>query len=1287
MQPSSDNAAGDAAQRRVSIPASMGKYRIVRLIGSGGMGEILLGEDPYGNEVAIKILGLAGMMSQSNLQRFIQEGRTLAMLQHRNICRVYGIEEWEGKPYIVMEYVQGVSLAQLLRYLSDPSSGGVSPEKGNEDLETIIDEVEKAAGPVGEQEAYMIPQPPPAKLLPLQQALKIAIRLCEAVQYAHERGVFHRDIKPSNVIVRRDGEPVLLDFGLAKLPREPRLESLTLSGQVFGTVEYMAPEQALSTRDVDERADVFSLGAILYELVTGRKHFPSSGNPLQDIRRLETYEPASPRAESRHVDRDLQAVILKALNPDRTQRYRFAKQLGQELTRYQEGLPVLASPPSAVYRLRKFVGRHAVPVVLSTIILILLVAFGGYYTWDYYRRWGDWVLSYRMDFTEGEYPRGDFEFTHEWQDNPQPWTAGGKGLTIRGDGWCWLKDVAVSGNVKVVARIRYEQMADGFELAINCARDPLDEWYHVPRGYSCQVGGYLGTLDFVSVNKTPGMARTTDPVPSRFDRGKEVEVTLQRVDETVTLFVNGRKQAAEHDNQPFWGPDFSRIGFHGYAREAYLRSIAVYRMSLPRKPSPLIAGDALASAGHGEDAIATYLSIARDNHSSPLGRKALVRALISAYRLDTPKRGTIVDSVMSLFERHFARSLVRRDIREIQLVNQWKKRQFDTVLQQLPRHFRRYPGTRIALELQSIGGSDFAPDSVRIALLEWAVRTEGVRCLRAGGMSQRALDRARGTDVTHVDCAGGSIASLKPLASSRLRWLLCTRNQIASLRPLRGQPIAFLDCSENPLGTLQGLEGAPLRILNAKATGISDISALADAPLQYLNIDHADVADLSSLRNKNIEHLDAASNRLVSLEPLEGMPLRTLAVDGNLIRSLDGLAGAPLRMLTCSRNRIESLTPLKDMPLEELDIADNGVRSLDPLSSCPLRRLNCNGNGISDLRPLRGLPLRHLSFRNNEVRDLQPLRGMSLRTLDCAGNRIADLSPVKDMPVRHLGCGGNPELDLSQLSGMSLTSLRCTRMGLRDIAALTSLDLQWLDCSHNTIADLSPLATMPLNELHCSGNRIRSLEPLASVNIRSLVCRNNRIESLEPLRGKGLWHLDCQNNPISSLEPFVDDPPGTFFFFSRSIPPVELDRVIAAWDADPRYARHQRNAMILRAILTERWERLRQMATDTCGLTYLFVPWALPRADAVEICRRAGGYLLRTAGSRERTLMWLLGLSYWSPWVEPKPGLRRKVGGTATERPADGAAGTRHEEYWVLRKGRVEAVDAGGAGSFVIQWD
>lgn len=1192
------------------IPSKVGKYQVTKWLGSGGMGEVWLAEDEFGNEVAVKLFSATGPSRDSFLRMFMREAHTLSMLQHRNICRIYGVEEHESRPFIIMEYVRGVDLGTLMSFLSQTARPTESGRHPPSDLRTIISEVERQIRrPEGPERASggsprSVTQ---TRTLPLQQALSIVIRLCDAVQYAHERGVFHRDIKPSNIVLRSDGEPVLLDFGVAKLAGKSVKESFTQTGQILGTIDYMAPEQEASSRTIDERADVYSIGAVLYELVTGRRFFLSTGSLLSDLERLRDYVPVRPRAHSRHIDRELQDIILKAVAADKEQRYRSVRSLAQDLVRYQDGQPIIAKPPTPWYLASKFVRRNALGVALSGVILALSVALSGYYAVDYYRAWGSWIPALEHDFVTQPRLGGQFVFYDTVGVAERPWVVDSGGLLLARHEWCWLRDVRVSGNVRVVMRLHYDNMPDGFEVAINSADDSVGVWYDVPRGYSCQIGGYQGTLDFISVNKTPGVARTANPVPSRIDSERDVEVIFQREGERVSLVVNGRKQVDERDLLPFWGSDFSRIGFRSFASMVHVRSIAVYRMSLPQKASPLIAGDILASLNYPRDAIKTYLSIAEDYRGMSLSEKALARSLHVIYSLAEPFKSHLSDSVLSVYKVELKNSSSWNDIRGMQVQDLWRSGRFNEALRELPGILEADPANRIAAELQYVGSHGTVPDSVSHRLFLIAAKSGGVRCLTGAGMPASALTLVRGLPLGYLRWTNGLLNDLSPLASSRLTWLAISTNRIEDITPLWGQPLTYLSCSFNRINSLQGLANAPLRILFAGTNRIGDLSPLRYCPLEALDVSENMVGDLSPLAGKSIRFLSCSANRISSLGPLEDMPLRVLNIADNRVGSLAPIRRAPLTDLQAGWNAIGDLVPLTGGAIRSLDISYNRIESLEPLGGMPLRELSCAYNRISSIEPLRNIALRTLDISGNAVTDLSALAGMPLEVLDISGNAVSDFAPVLRLRLSALRCGGNPRLPLAAVRNLPLRTLGIDRSSLRDLWPVTGMQLSELDCRQNTITDLSALAGMPLQSLNCSDNRIGSLDALAGAPLTSVRCARNAITSLEPLRGKIMQVIDCSDNPIRSLAPVIANPPATFLFFTRTLPPSELLRAAAVWDGDTLLRGHARNARILAALNAHDYGRLRAMALDGPAASYLYIPWELGRRDAAEICEATGG--------------------------------------------------------------------------------
>ncbi|MBN8708557.1 MAG: protein kinase [Verrucomicrobia bacterium] len=356
---------------------TIGKYKLIEVVGTGGMGKVWRGSDRFGNSVAIKVLHTAESVTEAQLKRFRREAEVMARLPHRNICRVYEMNEFEGIHYLAMEFVNGLPLYDLL-YEHTPTDSEKTFSREQVDLPALISSIRSAKSlrdslppPEGENPPE-VSRPKDTRILPVEQTLNIFLKVCDAVQFAHEHGVLHRDLKPGNILLREDGEPLVADFGLAKLSADGT-HSLSVTGHVVGTLENMAPEQAESSKDVDERADVYSLGTILYQMLTGRRHFEATGNIIGDAQALQTHEPPKLRALNPAIDPDLEIITLKALRNDPAERYRNVAALRADIERFRKGEVISAKPVQAVDLIKKLIQRNrAVAAVTAASILIFI---------------------------------------------------------------------------------------------------------------------------------------------------------------------------------------------------------------------------------------------------------------------------------------------------------------------------------------------------------------------------------------------------------------------------------------------------------------------------------------------------------------------------------------------------------------------------------------------------------------------------------------------------------------------------------------------------------------------------------------------------------------------------------------------------------------------------------------------------------------------------------------------------------------------------------------------------
>ncbi len=331
---------GAPAPTQKNMPSHIGRFRIIRRIGEGGMGVVFEAEqDNPRRIVALKVIR-AGLASDSVVRRFRHEAEVLGRLEHLGIADVYeaGVAEtpFGQQPYFAMQYVQGHSLIEFA---------------GQRRLDT-------------------------------RAKLELFVRVCDAVHYAHQRGIIHRDLKPANILVDAGGQPKILDFGVARVTDgEMTIATMqTATGQVIGTLPYMSPEQVSGrAADVDMRSDVYSLGVTLYELLSERLPYQVSNCTLPEAARIiADVEPTHLSSFDRRFRGDVDTIVNKALQKDRNQRYQSVAELAADIRRYLSDEPVQARPPSAVYQLRKFARRNKALVGAALgIFLALVVGFVG----------------------------------------------------------------------------------------------------------------------------------------------------------------------------------------------------------------------------------------------------------------------------------------------------------------------------------------------------------------------------------------------------------------------------------------------------------------------------------------------------------------------------------------------------------------------------------------------------------------------------------------------------------------------------------------------------------------------------------------------------------------------------------------------------------------------------------------------------------------------------------------------------------------------------------------------
>ncbi len=1163
-----------------SVPSK--RYEPGDPLGEGGSGFVFSAFDnSFMREVALKVIRPRNAEHQKKVERFINEARISANLEHPGILPVYDIGFTKtGEVYFTMRKVKGTTLGDAVR----------SAEKGKV----------------------------PERIALFSERCEIMVRVCDAIAYAHDRGFVHQDIKPDNILLGEFGEVLIVDWGTASKGEN----LITKKKNMFGTPAYMSPEQARREQS-DHRSDVYCLGATLFHLLTFT--FPTWSEDMEDFwkkKRNGIIDPI-PAEIKKKIPVYLLDITYRAMAADPEQRYQSAADLRTALKNFQshiESINLCMSAMKDFYRAEesgeyssfararfgfeqalsawsentdarkglsladsshalcaikkgdleiarglinrddpdhseavrqldaallkrgKRIKRTAAFRIIGTAAVILLVIAGWYLAIDYYKHIGRWEKVFDQDFSSdtgtGELLFCGHEITRKIQADPVD--NGSLDLSMGNILWLFHPDLdkpdtGVPGNVRAEATIVWPEVVDGFEIFINAKYENPERYPMHPAGYSCQFGGWRGNISFIGRNPEPGYVNSSNGVYVPYRPGVEYTVALQRVDDEVSLWVDGKKVYSYQDLLPLSGKDFRYVGFRTWGKGIHIKRLVVRRMALPEKSTSLIAGDRMYMKGHIESALEEYLRLSSDLPKGSVAEKALAKAYFVTHRIksvDQNLRTTIMTRMRNEYPE--SRYLVR--MLEADCIAFWEEQEYTKVFSLCEEIFRLDPDTRVMLELiDRRPQTGLSAENLRMLLRYLAVTTRITRLsLNEWGFTD--LSPLSGLQLTGLSIGKNRITDLTPLKGMKLEILNIAENEVSSLTPLKDMPLETLHLTKNNLQTLKGIENCPLVQLDCGENPVRDITPLSKiTTLKTLDLSGTEISDLGPLRELELEDLWIwRCSSLSSLTPLKGM------------KSLQRLGARYMKL------------------------------SLDGLQGTGLSGLFTESCGISDLTPLSGLKtLRILNVKRNNIDSLEPLKGLDLETLNFSENSISDLTPLRNIP------------------------------------------LKYLDCSHNPISTIEPL---------------RNKHSLLTLNIRSA-----GIRSLKSLEGLSLTWLECRNNPLENLKPFESRLPFPIIFETGSLDDEYISKVLEAWEKDnpEQRGRSIRKNRILRALRNDDGKYLKSISVHSPTGRYVFVDDYYLWNDAKEKAEAVGGHLL-TINSRQE-------LDWVRTWIKDKMGVKDDI--------------------------------------------
>ena len=900
-------------------PKPQEKYIFRKSIGRGGMKMVIQVKDrDTMRDIAMAVFPDAANRPAADLRRFIDEARITASLEHPNIVPVHDIGiDATGAPYFTMKLLRGETLASVLKKLD--------------------------AG-----------DPEYKKLYTLPALLRIFNRVCDAVAFAHSKGVIHLDLKPENIQIGDFGEVLLMDFGLAKIiskadedeqkeapvyTNQTYIPGVTVDGITKGTPGYMAPEQAAGKNSLkDFRSDVYSLGAILYSIATYQNPLADQSNMKQMM--LDTVNgniiPPQERAPERMIPNGLDAVIRKAMSVRLPSRYQSVKELRDEIRAFLAGFPTQAEKAGLVKQFLLFIRRNKItfPAITLSIFLLLVITF--YAIQDSAKRKTGWSELYKDVYTDQNISAENHAFYNSTLFVKVPaWGMSAQGLHMRSGEWFFLEKMNMGAGQRVVLKY-IPTKGSSLKISLHTGLEPLDYAWENPVGYTVVLSAFGGALDLIYRNEKKGLGTILVSSDTGIVPGELNTIVIERDSEHFSVKVNDEEILEATDLFPLKTGNVGSFGVRADGDGVILQSLDLSRLVLPEKASPLIAADVLLERNYYLDAVEQYMIIADNYESGPIADRALAKAYVAASTFieDKGKRDGICDSIRKKLKPRMSKFVYRQLILETDAVTYWKDGKYSLALKVLEQLFKETPSTTVMLKILQLPHKKLPP-AVAEAMLDYI---------------------ARNTRLTRLDLSGFGITSLKKLNNMGLRFLNCSGNQLTSLEGLEKMPLEFLNCSNNRITSLE-----PLRYIAIKT----------------LSCSHNRISSLEPVNMSRLMALDVSFNALTDLNHISGKELNTLRVRGNKITSLVPLSGLPLRVLDAGQTEVSDLSPLRGMPLENLLLDHTAIADLSTIQDIKFISLSLyNCKQLKDLRPLFNMTsLRSLSLPQ-EHGDISPLRAL-----------------------------------------------------------------------------------------------------------------------------------------------------------------------------------------------------------------------------------------------------------------------------------------------------------------------
>ena len=775
-----DPAAQDIPE--VMRPREGSKYRYIRTLGRGGMKVVLeVHDNDTMRNVAMALLPDISTRSQFELGQFLREARLTAGLEHPNIVPVHDIGmDSSGSPYFTMKLLRGRTLAVVLKKLAE------------NDPEYI-------------------------QLYKFDNLMRIYMRICNAIAFAHSKGVLHLDLKPENVQIGDYGEVLVLDWGLARKisPNQTagakkigtktrvmkRLGNAESQSQVNGTPGYMAPEQIRGAKNsCSPQTDIYSLGAILYAMITFQNPLKNGKveKMLQDTLAGNIQRP-SQRVTEREIPFGIEAVVLKAMSLNPEDRYPSVKALRDEVMNFIDGYATEAEKAGPLKKALLYMRRHSRSLITGAVILLLTVLLA-FFSWrEAHRTISLWIPMFSVNFQKPGFPMDSCSFMNEkFKEINQIWPLEeAQGLCPQPRQWLMFRE-PFQENIRISFNFSYERdRMKMMEFALIPVPPPGKELSPDSPMVSCHlIGGPQWVAEILEF-RNHAAPRIIASAPLDHLRDKEISVVIEHENGHISLSVD-RKNILKVPSFRLLGNGSLLVAFRADMPRSCIRNLEIARLAPPENATALLAGDTLLEERLYEQAIRRYLQVDDNRPGSKLAETALQKAYLAAFKLDQPElRGEFLLDIKKRLASRYP-NFNMSHLLTADACAAWRDRNYVLALQLLYKTFEYDPYNRAVQFILELPHEPL-PEEVQPILMKLIRRTRG---------------------LVSLDLSNYGLKSLKGIAGMPLISLNCSRNRLTSLHDLKGMPLESLDCSHNRIKSLKEIKGMPLRYFNCSGNPV-----------------------------------------------------------------------------------------------------------------------------------------------------------------------------------------------------------------------------------------------------------------------------------------------------------------------------------------------------------------------------------------------------------------------------------------------------------------------------------